>query len=395
MTPKLFLACFTLALCAACSETTAAARVTVAGTATIAAIQVDQYGRDAQVTQVARTGTAAALAWQAASTASAAQQTQVAVDQRALAQATAAVITQNAVETVAARDATAQAVRDRDATATAQAQIHADSVATLQHAQQATATAVVVGTQTTITLTTQQANATRAQVVNWIWFGVLVLIALAGLWMLISLVDVLARRWSVAHYGPNRNPLVVLPGGVVYNPLTGITSGEELPEELKAQLAIMGQQVLALQAQHSPHAPARPEPAKSIEWHAGPIGAKTVTVPAVSVEKPVLPRAEPAKQVEAPERNHLIFVQGQTQSEGDRDLCDMREFVERGALVGFARSVWLGHKYESGHDGTRERYERLIDICTQAQVLEASGKTNRLAVPVDQALAALGAERMG
>jgi hypothetical protein len=369
-----------LFFCAACAETTAAARVTL-GTPAVLTAQADQYRRDAGATQAAQTATVAAWNYQAASTASAAQQTQIAVEQHATAQALAAGYTQAAVSTQAVRDATRQAGQDANATATAQAQIHADSVATLQHAQQATATAVVVGTQTTITLTTQQANATRAQVVNWIWFGVLVLIALAGLWMLVSLVDVLARRWSIAHYGPNRNPLVVLPGGVVYNPLTGIESGEELPEELKAQLAIMGQQVLALQAQHSPHAPVKPEPAKSVEWKVGPVSAKTTTSPAVSVEKPALAQAAPVKQLSEPEPETL-FVKDPANTLRNRDASDKWEFITRswpakegGGGVGLSRASWQGKKFDgTGNRITPKYWAELVDKLVMCQVAETDGR---------------------
>jgi hypothetical protein len=123
------------------------------------------------------------------------------------------------------------------------------------------------------------------------------------------------------------------------------------------------------------------------ELQLGPFSTRVESAP-VTGTVTVVPKDKPA--IEAPkEKLHLVYIQGQSVSEADRDLVDLREFVERGALEGFTRQLWLGHKYQSGHDGTRERYDHLVDVCTQAGVLEAAGRTWRMAVPVDQAVDAL------
>lgn len=385
-----------LLLCSACAETTAAGLVT--DPTFRPAAQRAQFYLTADAAVSRERATVEALANQIARTASAATQTQLAVTQQAGAQATAAMVTQQAVSTQAARDATLTAVHDIDATATAYAGARAALESTQAAKQQATATAAVVGTQTVIHLRQLEADANREQVAAW---GLAIIVALgAGVTLLVALGAgaALVRRLQVVYYGLHRNPLVMI-GDAVYDPIAKTWSGDEIPEELQAQLTTGLQQVLALQAAHSPHPHGKNT---KHSFTLGPLSTSAESTPvteSVTVaekDKPAITAVPTSPAIEAPkEKLHPIFVQGQSTSEADRDICDLREFVERGALVGFARSSWLGHKYESGHDGTRERFERLTDICIQAGVIEPTGKTHRLAVSADQALAALGAERMG
>lgn len=377
-------------LLAACAETTAGQRVTDPTLRPMA--QATQFYQQAAATQRAGEATVQANAQRLAATASVATQTQVAVDQRAVAQATAAAITQVAVATVAARDATVQAVRDRDATATAQAQAHADAVATRDAGLAATGTAVVRGTQTALALDAQAAQVQQAKLANWAALVLTVILALVGIWIGVSLADVTARRLSLAHYGPHRNPLVILPGGVVYNPVTGIASGQALSPELTEQLAVMGQQVLALQAQHSPHPPVKPEPSTRQAWHVGPVGATTERL---AVERPpatALPRAESGKPVAPPARDklHMVFIEGASMAPEEKKLFDLRELVEGAEVRGLTRARWEGYRFATGRECTQGYHKELMDILVAAQVVAAKGKTHVMRVNTDQAIEALG-----
>ena len=374
-------------LVAACEPTTAAQRVT-ASTAIIGTAQADQYRRDANATESARLSTITAEAYRAASTQSAVTQTQVWIDQRATAQAAGAIFTQKAVSIQASYRSTAQSV-------TVTAEAARIGTATTQAGQQATATASVQGTQTALDLSVRASAAEREIIVNRWGVVFLAILAAVYIWALWAVMRIWARRLGFVRYGPNANPLILLPNGAVYNPLNESWSGDDVPPELRAQLAAGFQQVLAIQAQHNPFPPAKPESQKITEWRLGPASGKTAITPAPFIRPvdPALLASTPspsAGAIAAPkEKLHMVYVQGQGVSEADRELCDLREFVERGALQGFTRQLWLGHKYQSGHDGTRERYDKLVDIATQAGVLEPSGRTWRLAVSQEQAVDAL------
>ena len=386
-------AIISLLLLAACSTATAADGVTAASTQTLAAVQMDQYQRDAAATQSANDATETAQAYYFASTQSSFAQTQSAVDQHAVWQATQAVVTQAAIETVAARDATRQAGQDADATATARAEARAHLEGTQAARQQATATAQVVETQTAITLTTAQADAQRQQVANWAAGVLVVILALVGLWVLVSLVDVVARRLSLARYGPNGNPLIIMPGGAIYDPLKGITSGDELPAELRAQLALMGQQVLAIQAQHSPHPPVKPEAATKRSLILGPISTSTERTP-VTVERPpapALPDVPPAKQVET-KQLWAIDKTGNSSLE-DRNLQDVEDWIRIGwAKRDFSRAAWVGTTMPgTGRRISKSYWQDTMKLFEQVGIVACDGNGEaHPAVSLDEALDAFG-----
>lgn len=383
-----------LPLCAACSETTAAGRVTVAGTQTLSAVQVDQYRRDAKATQAAQDATVDARAYALASTASVATQTQVAVTQRAAAQATAAVITAVAVSTQAARDATRTAVADGDATATAQAAARAVATGTAQAGQQATATAAVVGTQTALGLSRQAEDVQRARVSNWLAVGLFAFAGVVVIYLVWLTGRIAARRLSVAKYGPYGNPLVVLPNGAVWNPISNVWSGDEIPPELQAKLQAGLVELLAIQAQHPPFPAVPPKPAVHKELGLGPLKVvETVSPSGVTVEKPPPPAvAAPAngRLPEPKDKMHLVFVEGANMSDDEKRLYDLRELVEGAEVRGLTRDKWQGYKFSTGRECTQGYHAELMEILKAAQVVTTKGKTYLMRVSTAQAIETLG-----
>lgn len=377
-----------LALCA-CEPVTAADRVYDATFQPTA--EWRQFDADTWATATARSNEFMAAQADAEATAAQAAATR------------AALVAQVTAEAVAVATATARA----EASMTQSAQ--AAATATAEHDRQATATSQVQSTLTAIDLRTREADARRAELTSTGW-AVLLLLAgggsLAALWLLVATVR---RRLGVVRYGPNGNPLVLADSGrglYIINPIAdtvihadgrGGWTGETISPAAREKLMAGYQALLLEQAQHSPHPPARPEAARSEKraWKIGPVSEtrETVTTPA-GVPPPALTAEappSPAPKIAAPgsEKLHVVYVQGQGVSEADRDLMDLREMVERGALSGFARANWLGHKFASGHDGTRERYDWLIDTLSQAQVIAPAGRSWRLAVDVSQAIDAL------
>lgn len=91
---------------------------------------------------------------------------------------------------------------------------------------------------------------------------------------------------------------------------------------------------------------------------------------------------------EQPATKNFVYVHGGGTQKVDRDLQDVREFLERGAVAGFARADWVGRNitFKSGHTCTRTRYEQLRDVCLRANVLTEEGNTVALACPLAEAL---------
>jgi len=99
--------------------------------------------------------------------------------------------------------------------------------------------------------------------------------------------------------------------------------------------------------------------------------------------------AGPTFAREEPRQKSFVYVRSASTGEKHkRDLQDVREFLERGAVMGFSRADWVGHNihFGSGHDCTRTRYDELIQMCNRANVIEPEGKTWRLACSLDEAL---------
>lgn len=84
----------------------------------------------------------------------------------------------------------------------------------------------------------------------------------------------------------------------------------------------------------------------------------------------------------------LVWVRHSQTDRAKRDLQDVREFIERGAVNGFARADWVGRdiRFTSGHKCTRTRYEALIEAGLKANVLQVKGNSHELACSVADAL---------
>lgn len=77
-------------------------------------------------------------------------------------------------------------------------------------------------------------------------------------------------------------------------------------------------------------------------------------------------------------------------SERERDLADLREFIQAAAVRGLGRRSWMGYKFRSGHECTRGRFDALIERLKGAGVLIAEGQSWSLAVSESEALDAFG-----
>lgn len=373
-------------LCYACSDVTASQRVTADGTAIVTA-QADQYRRDAQATgtaravQYARDLAAVANTAIVATSTSAALQAQQTADARAVSTATARV------------EAQMTATQEANATATARAEL-ADAQQARVLAQQATATASVRGTQTALDLAVRASEAERAVIVNRWGVVFLAILSAVCIWIFYALMRAMYIRAQLVHYGPARNPLILLPNGAIYDPISKISSGEEIPPELQAQLANGFQQVLALQAQHSPHPPARAELSRSNEWRIGPVSSKQVTAPvATSVDK-VAPQALPVGNVpkiaSPKDKMHLVFVENANMDPSEKKLFDLRELVEGSEIRGLTRAKWEGHRFATGNECTQGYHRELVEILVAAQVVAQKGKTHIMRVDTAQAIETLG-----
>jgi len=77
-------------------------------------------------------------------------------------------------------------------------------------------------------------------------------------------------------------------------------------------------------------------------------------------------------------------------SEHERDLADLREFILAAGVRGLGRRAWMGYKFRSGHECTRSRYDALTEKLKAAGVVVAAGQSWRLAVSEAEALDAFG-----
>lgn len=105
------------------------------------------------------------------------------------------------------------------------------------------------------------------------------------------------------------------------------------------------------------------------------------------------PASAPAFASERAPMSSTRFVYVKTprgNSEQERDLADLREFIEGAAVRGLGRRSWMGYKFRSGHECTRARYDALTARLKSAGVLIAAGQSWRLAVSQAEALDAFG-----
>lgn len=93
----------------------------------------------------------------------------------------------------------------------------------------------------------------------------------------------------------------------------------------------------------------------------------------------------------APGGLRMVYVkQGNGTSEAQRDLQDLREFIQGAGVRGLARRAWMGQHFSSGHECTRARYDELIQHCEKAGVIKHEGQTWMLSVSESEALDAFG-----
>jgi hypothetical protein len=115
--------------------------------------------------------------------------------------------------------------------------------------------------------------------------------------------------------------------------------------------------------------------------------------------KPVEPAATPSGMLPQMALDHppvvpgsirkaMVYVHSNNNDRVKRDLQDVREFIELGAVRGFARSTWVGKDFhfKTGHECTRTRYEELRQVCVDANVLAEEGGTFKLRCSVADAL---------
>lgn len=77
-------------------------------------------------------------------------------------------------------------------------------------------------------------------------------------------------------------------------------------------------------------------------------------------------------------------------TEAQRDLQDLKEFLQGASVRGLSRRAWMGHHFGSGHDCTRSRYDDLIHKCQKANVITNDSNGWALAVSESEALDAFG-----
>lgn len=91
---------------------------------------------------------------------------------------------------------------------------------------------------------------------------------------------------------------------------------------------------------------------------------------------------------QAPRFVYVKQPRGNTQAE--RELADLREFILGAEVRGLSRRAWLGYKFKSGHECTRSRFDDLVSKLKRSGVVVAEGQGVRLVVPVAEALDAFG-----
>ncbi len=206
----------------------------------------------------------------------------------------------------------------------------------------------------------------------------------AGLLILFIGAAVIALRWlnlrSQLVYSANgQTPLVMrhIDGRFVImdaaRSLTGVTTAAELPpptEAAQIQIATQAQATAALVA----------------------IASKASgddVVKRVSKASETLPVPSFGGAGEGP---RFVYVKNGASgtTEAQRDLSDLREFIQGAAIRGLSRRAWMGYSFASGHNGTRARYEALIEQCAKAGVIRPEGTSHVLAVSEAEALGAFG-----
>lgn len=113
-------------------------------------------------------------------------------------------------------------------------------------------------------------------------------------------------------------------------------------------------------------------------------GLRPVPVPGLQLA----PGFASDKPTTAPRFVYVKQPRGNTQAE--RELADLREFILGAEVRGLSRRAWLGYKFKSGHECTRSRFDDLVSKLKRSGVVVAEGQGVRLVVPVAEALDAFG-----
>jgi hypothetical protein len=382
-----------LALASCTPDLTAAGRVTDRTLLPIA--QRTEYYQQALSTRRAGDATTEAIALSIASTASAATQTQAVATRQANAENTAAALTEIAVSTQAKATETRRAVEANDATATATEQIRRAATATAQSEQQATATASVQGTQTWLDLKVKEQAIERSRIVNAIAIGLWAMAGLVSVYLLWLAGRIVARRLGIARYGPFQNPLVLLPNGAVWDPISNTWSGDEVPPDLKQQALAGYQAMLLAQAAHPPY-PAPPATKRSFSL--GPLSTSvesapvTESVTVTAKDKPAITSALSSPAIEAPaEKIHIVRVpEGAVMSKAEERLCDAREMIEQAPTMGLTRRAWDGYTFRTRNKCSQAYHAKLIAFLGEMQMLENVDNTVRLRYDVERTIELMG-----
>jgi hypothetical protein len=165
---------------------------------------------------------------------------------------------------------------------------------------------------------------------------------------------------------------------------------------LQSQLTTGLQQVLALQAGHSPHK-AEPPTRERHTVKIGPVTRETETTTGttpITVSAPELPKQAPAQQLPPPEDPPIqrIFIKTDVNSKLLREQQDIVEFIQDGwGARGLSRRAWVGRQMTTtGNKIGRGYYDATMKMFEQAGLVEKSGDGWRTVVGLDEALDAFG-----
>jgi len=428
MTRKLLVCVAMLGLfsLAACAETiTAADGVTDPTFAPMA--HNTQFFQQATGTQIVQNATKSALELSARQTADVSTvvaqqilQTQSSAERNAKATSAAIAIsdasTQSARVTEQAFAPTQTYQAGDNATETQRAAFRVNATGTARVESQLSYSATAAARSTDVMLANVEAEGERVRVVNGfisaLEIGASLLTGLIALRLAQVIVVNLRKRGMVQPHGKNGSQALAIvedgTGGIVIlNPTTPghythVRDGQVETAPMTPEVFALlqgGQQVAAIEAEHSPFAPAKPEQAKRErrKWNIGPVGAETETTvaPQVLLVPPVELQSPKTQVLAAPETNiQWGWIDAHT-SEADRDKCDMREMIERGAVIGFSRADWINHKFASGHDGGRERYDDMIRVLVAGKKIVREKNAWRLTGNVRDIVASMNLENYG
>ncbi len=175
---------------------------------------------------------------------------------------------------------------------------------------------------------------------------------------------------AVLDVGRMVSPLVIMGPGGVQSPSL---ASEPAQVQITSQAQAAG--VMTSLAAQSPGAGLRDAARERLSAGVARAG-EVLQAPAFASDEPGGRQAVRFVYVKTPKGN----------AQAERELADLREFIEGAGLRGMARRAWLGYKFRSGHELTRARYDALIGRLKGAGVVVADGQSWRLAVSQAEAL---------